>query len=135
MDNPMIMGILNNAILLLGLGIIYSLIPVEDLEKKLLHKLIVGVLLSIIVVFVILTPFEITTGVVLDTRSIQISVATLFFGPIPGILMVISASALRISQGGDGVLTGVLVITSSWIIGYLFRRFRLKRLLIEKNIV
>ena len=63
-----------------------------------------------------LNPFPIAEGVVLDTRSILISLSALFFGIIPAIMVVITASILRISAGGDGALTGVLVIFSSGII-------------------
>ena len=124
MDNSIIMGIINNAILLLGLGILYSLIPIDESKKTTSYKIMIGALLSAIVIFVMLSPFTIAEGVVLDTRSILISVAAFFFGPIPAIMAMLSASILRISQGGAGATTGVLVIFSSGIIGYLFRKYR-----------
>ena len=128
MDTSIATGIINNAILLLGLGILYSLIPLDNSKNKLLYKISIGAIISIIVVFIMTTPFEIATGVVLDTRSILISLAALFFGPIPGIIVIISASTLRIIQGGAGALTGVLVIISSGIIGYLFRKYRFDKI-------
>ena len=124
MDNSMAMGIINNAILLLGLGILYSLIPIDDSKNKISYKIMIGAIVSIIVIFVMSSPFEIADGVVLDTRSILISLAALFFGPIPAIMAILSASSLRIYQGGAGALTGVLVIVSSGVIGYLFRKYR-----------
>ena len=107
MDNSMLIGIINNAILLLGLGILYSIISIDESKTKSLHKIIIGILLSGIVIFIMLNPFPIAEGVVLDTRSILISLSAFFFGIIPTIMVVISASILRISAGGDGVLTGV----------------------------
>ena len=94
MDNEMIVGIVENAILLLGLGIIYTLFPLEKSKSKLLQSMIIGVLLSLIVVFVMLNPFEVAEGVVLDTRSILISVVAFFFGFIPTVIVVLTASIL-----------------------------------------
>jgi len=128
MDNSMVTGIINNAILLLGLGILYSLIPIDDSKTKTSYKIMIGALISLIVVFIMLSPFEIAEGVVLDTRSILISVAAFFFGPIPAIMAIVSASSLRIYQGGAGTLTGVLVIATSGAIGYLFRKYRYNKI-------
>ncbi|KFZ26733.1 MAG: Cyclic di-GMP phosphodiesterase response regulator RpfG [Candidatus Izimaplasma bacterium HR2] len=132
MGNEMLMGIINNAILLLGLGILYSIIPIEKSINKTIQSLIIGLFLSMIVIFVMLNPFEVAQGVVLDTRSILISVAAFFFGFIPVLIVVISASILRISDGGSGVVTGVLVIVSSGIIGLLFRKFRYSKIMDKK---
>ena len=128
MGESMVIGIINNAILLLGLGILFSLIPLDNLKAKTSYKIMIGVFISAIVIFIMLSPFEIAAGVVLDTRSILISVAAFFFGPIPTMMTIVSASILRIHQGGAGTLTGVLVIFSSGIIGHLFRKFRYNKI-------
>jgi len=133
MDNSILLGIVDNTILLLGMGIIYSLIPINHFKNKYIYNLIVGVLISLIVVFIMLTPFSLGEGVILDTRSVLISVAVLFFGPIPGIMVVLTASILRIIQGGSGTLTGVLVILSSGIIGYLFKKYRFDKIKNKKG--
>ncbi len=128
MDNSLVMGIINNAILLLGLGVIFSLIPLDDQKTKISNKIIIGAFVSVIVILVMLSPFEIAPGVVLDTRSILISVVALFFGSIPTLMAVFSASLFRIYQGGAGALTGVLVIISSGGIGLLFRIYRFDKI-------
>ena len=133
MDNSILLGIVDNTILLLGMGIIYSLIPIGHFKNKYIYNLIVGVLLSLIVIFIMITPFSLDNGVILDTRSVLISVAVLFFGPIPGIMVVLTASILRIIQGGSGTLTGVLVILSSGIIGYLFKKYRFDKIKNKKG--
>ncbi len=128
MDNSMVVGIINNAILLLGLGIIFSLIPLDNQKARISYKIMIGAFISAIVIFIMLSPFEVADGVVLDTRSILISVAALFFGPIPTLMTIISASILRIYQGGVGTLTGILVIVSSGVIGHLFRIYRFDKI-------
>jgi len=129
METSMLTGIINNAILLLGLGIIYSLIPMEKSKNKFYQTFLIGILLMIIVVFIMLNPFKVSEGVVLDTRSILIGVSAFFFGYIPTVMVVIAASALRIHDGGIGAFTGVLVIISSGVIGLLFRKFRYEKII------
>ena len=132
MENDILMGIINNAILLLGLGIIYSVIPLEKSKNRRVQSIIIGFLLSIIVIFVMLNPFQVADGVVLDTRSILISVGAFFFGFIPTMMVILTASLLRISDGGSGAITGVLVIVSSGVIGLLFRKYRYNKIMDKK---
>lgn len=132
MDTNILMGILNNAILLLGLGVIYSVMPVKKTKSMIIQSFVIGLLISMIVVFVMLNPFPISEGVVLDTRSILISVSAFFFGLIPTLMTVITASIVRIDAGGSGTTTGLLVIFSSGLIGLLFRKFRYNIIMSQK---
>lgn len=132
MDNNMIMGIINNGVLLLGLGYIYSVIPIERSGNKTTRLIVIGFLLSITVVLIMLNPFKIAEGVVLDTRSILISVSAFFFGFIPTVMVVLTASLFRIHDGGSGLITGVLVIISSGVVGLLFRKYRYNKIIDKK---
>lgn len=132
MEREMLIGIINNAILLLGLGVVYSVLPVAKTRNRIYKHIIIGIPLSLIAVFVMQSPFIITTGVVLDTRSILISVAAFFFGLIPTIMVIITASVVRIIEGGSGALTGVLVIVFSGLIGLLFRKYRYDKIINKK---
>ena len=124
MDSIMMMNIITNAILLLGLGILYSFIPIDESKTKLSYKIMIGGVLSLIVIFVMLNQFPIAEGIVLDARSILICVSALFFGPIPTIMAIISAAILRIYQGGIGMTVALPVLVTSGLIGFLFRKYR-----------
>jgi diguanylate cyclase (GGDEF)-like protein/PAS domain S-box-containing protein len=124
MDRNIIISIINNGILLLSMGIIYSFLPLEKSKnKRYFYEIIIGLLLSGVVLMLMVTTFTVSEskGIVLDTRSILLSISTFFFGFIPGLLAAVTASIYRLHLGGGGTFTGILVIFSSFFIGYFFR--------------
>lgn len=79
-----------------------------------------------------LYPFVLSEGLIFDGRSIVISLCTLFFGPVSGAVAAVMAAIFRISIGGVGLTMGLLVILSSFVIGYLFH---LKKLKSSENVI
>ncbi len=66
-------------------------------------------------------PFVLTEGIIFDGRSVVISMAAAFFGPVSGAIAAILALFYRyFVVGGSGVLTGLLVIVSAFLIGWAF---------------
>ena len=65
-------------------------------------------------------PFVLREGVIFDGRSVVISIVTLFFGPVAGLISSAMAAAYRLYIGGGGTMTGILVIISSFLIGLIF---------------
>ncbi len=125
MNNDIVIAIINNGILLLSMGILYTFLPLEKSKNKKYYEIMIGLLLSGVVLILMITTFTISAekGVVLDTRSILLSISTFFFGFIPGLIAALTAAVYRVILGGGGTLTGVLVIVASFLIGYLFRHF------------
>lgn len=123
MNKELIMGIVDNAVLMLSLVIVYSLLPINIKKQGKNTNIISGAAIGVIVIVVMLIPFNIGDGVVLDTRSIIISLTGVFFGFIPMLITVILSSVLRIISGGAGTLTCVSVIFTSGMIGYFFRNY------------
>jgi len=64
-----------------------------------------------------LHPLVLAPGLIFDGRSVMISLAGLFFGPLASVVAAFMALVLRINQGGTGVIMGTLVIISSAGIG------------------
>jgi diguanylate cyclase (GGDEF)-like protein/PAS domain S-box-containing protein len=122
-EKELFLAIITNGILLLSMGILYTFLPLEKSKNRRYYEILIGALLSLVVLLLMSTTFTISAdkGVVLDTRSILLSISTFFFGLIPGLIAAVVASIYRIILGGGGTLTGVLVIVSSFLIGYLFR--------------
>lgn len=60
-----------------------------------------------------LHPFVVAPGLIFDGRSVMISLSGLFFGPIAAMTAGTMALVLRILQGGEGALMGVLAIIAS----------------------
>lgn len=71
-----------------------------------------------------LYPFQLAEGLFFDGRSIVISLATLFFGPVTGLISASIAVVYRWYTGGPGVYMGLSVILSSFFIGWIFHHLR-----------
>ena len=133
MDKQMLLGIINNSILLLGLVFVSSLFPVRKQKNNSYNKIFIAFILAFIGMYIMYSPFEIKEGIILDTRSILISMSVFFFGFMPGLIVVIATSATRIIIGGEGTITGLTVIASSGIIGLVFRKFYYNEIINNKK--
>lgn len=80
-----------------------------------------GFLFGSISAVAICTPVLLAPGVIIDARSIVLSMAGLFGGPIVAGIAVAIASITRIWQGGSGTGIGVAVITLCALLGLLYR--------------
>ena len=121
MDSNSFTGLLNNAAILLALGVIYDALGLHAVTNRLKRKLLSGLLVGTLGIAVMHTPWEMTPGVFFDTRWVLISLCGLFFGFIPTLIAVVMTVSLRIYQGGAGAMVGSLVIILPAIIGLLWR--------------
>ncbi|NWJ50161.1 MAG: response regulator [Bacteroidetes bacterium] len=120
-----IIDLVQNVAILLAFAMFYENFWLKhEKSKNLGTKLITGLVLSIIGIILMLTPWTPTLGVTFDARSIMLTISGLFFGPIPTIMAILSTSTLRIIMGGGGIWMGLAVIVSSGTIGVLWRQFR-----------
>ncbi len=120
-----IIGLINNAALLLALALLYDIFFIKSSDKNpTSRRLINGLLIGSIGVVIMLTPVEFWPGLVFDTRSVLLSISGFFFGPIPTVVAIIMTSAFRIHLGGVGMWMGIAVIFSSGAIGMLWRHVR-----------
>lgn len=124
--NPsLILGLIHNIALLLATSLLIDLFRTQqEVELRYRYKVITGVLVGIIGVVLMLTPWELAPGLVFDTRSVLLGIAGLFFGPIPTIIAVVITGAFRLFMGGGGQWMGIAVIISSGGVGLLWRYFR-----------
>ncbi|MDW7656528.1 MAG: LytS/YhcK type 5TM receptor domain-containing protein [Bacillota bacterium] len=122
MNQELLTALIYNAALLLALSIVCEIsYQLPDRFSK-IKPLITGFFISSICIVVMSTRFVMAPGLVFDTRSILISVAAFFFGPIPTVMTVVTASIFRIVEGGVGMVAGLAVIVTSALIGYLWNR-------------
>ncbi|MDF1513215.1 MAG: LytS/YhcK type 5TM receptor domain-containing protein [Anaerolineae bacterium] len=125
MNSATIFGLINNAALLLALGVLYNVVGYRKYDQKnAIIKLLTGSILGGIGVVVMMSPWEFAPGIVFDTRSVLLSISGLFFGPLPTLQAMLMTSIYRIIIGGTGTLTGVMVICFSGAIGIGWRHFR-----------
>lgn len=119
-------GLLNNAVLLLALGVIYDSLGLHTLTSRTLRNILTGILVGVIGISVMLTPWEMKPGVFFDTRWILISLSGLYFGLVPTLIAVSMTISMRFFQGGAGIYVGSLVIISSGLIGLGWRYWSLR---------
>jgi len=111
--------VLYNLGILVALSIISGLL--EDKLKQSRWRFVVqGFLFGTAALIGMLNPVVLSPGLIFDGRSIVISLAALYYGPVAALVAALMAAVLRIAQGGVGTLMGVLVITASALWGVLF---------------
>ncbi len=123
MNSEVFFSLVNNLSLLLVLGFLYELMyPGFSSKPSRVRQFLIGGALGVIGMVIMMIPWEFTSGITFDTRSILLGISGLFFGTVPTLIAMFATGLLRIFQGGSGTLTGLLVICSSGSLGLLWRR-------------
>jgi PAS domain S-box-containing protein len=119
------LSLFQNIVLLLALVLIFDTLAVRTPQgNRVLRKTGIGLLIGIIGLVIMLTPWVLVPGVVFDTRSVLLSVSGLFFGALPTLIAMAMTAALRLYQGGSGALTGTLVILATGGMGIAWNHLR-----------
>ncbi|MCS6827654.1 MAG: PAS domain S-box protein, partial [Caldilinea sp.] len=117
-----VQALLHNGALLLAMALIYDVIIGSGRSNALWQRQIAsGISIGVIGILVMLTPWELSPGVIFDTRSVLLSLTGLFFGPLAGAIAVLMTATFRLYLGGAGALTGVIVIVVTTVIGIAWR--------------
>ena len=90
----------NNITIFVSLAVIHNFISLKYNTERIPGQILMGVLYSCFVVVVMNNPFHFTEGVIFDSRSIILSITGFFGGLLPAVMAVITATILRIYQGG-----------------------------------
>jgi PAS domain S-box-containing protein len=116
-----------NLSLIIALSIVSGFLVKRYPRTKIKGLIVQGLLFGIVAIVGMIQSFPLSKGLIFDGRSIVISLATLFFGPISGLVAGMISIIFRIFQGGSGILPGTLVVISSIIIGSIFHFRKMKR--------
>lgn len=120
--------IVNNAALLLALALLYDTLSLSPRYERLpLRQVGVGIALGTIGIAIMLNPWNVGHGMVLDSRSVLLCIAGFFFGTVPVVLAALMTAGLRFIMGGAGFWTGIAIIVSSGGIGLAWRHLRRDR--------
>ncbi len=120
-------SLIDNIALLLAVCLVHGLVISKAGHRKFLAPLLSGLVFSVATLVAMSRPFVLSPGLVFDGRSIVISLAGMFGGPLTVALTVVPATIHRLDRGGDGVVMGVSVILSSGLLGVLFYHLRQRR--------
>lgn len=125
-NEPAIAALLQNLVLLMVIAAIPDLsIGRSGRIQPALLPLIRGTLIGIVGIAMMAAAFEVAPGIVVDARSVLLSVSGLFFGAIPTLVAVVVMTAFRITAGHpEAMLFGVALIASSGGIGVLWNHLR-----------
>lgn len=129
-ETPVILGLLQNVAILLSFSMLYDYFWARNLRTKPIRsKFVIGLGVGFFGVLLILTPWKLQEGLVFDTRSVLLAISGLFLGPLPTLIAMVIVSIYRILLGGPGMWMGLLVISSSSILGILWHTLRIKHFL------
>ncbi len=121
-----LLAFVQDAALLLAVGVVFDV----TLDRKRtataapLARVVVGAMLAVIGVAIMLTPFQFAPGVFFDTRTVLLTVAGLYFGPLASLVPVAAMMLFRVAQGGAGAPAGVVVLLVAWLLGVAWQRWR-----------
>ncbi len=118
--------LINNAILLFALGLIYTATNYKENKQQRWRPIILGIIIGIISILVMRNSWLFFQGLFFDTRSVLFVVTGLFFGPITTGVSALIGLIYRINIGGPGVYSGVLTILVSSGFGLLWSHLRHK---------
>lgn len=121
MHNPIPIELGYNISLLVALSSISGIITRKTGYKSKKAQIIQGLLFAIISIISMAAPYTYKPGLIFDGRTILVSLAAYFFGPIAGLVSAIPAMIYRALLGGVGMLPGMIVIVLALMIGELFR--------------
>ena len=120
-----IIGMINNAALLLALCLLYDMMGFKlDTKKTFKQQILSAVVLGGIGLAIMSNPWDFGQGVVFDTRSVLLAVSGFFFGTLPVAIAMLFTGVYRFISGGAGMWTGIFVILTSGTIGLLWRHLR-----------
>lgn len=98
-------------------------------KSNLTTQLIHGAAFSLISIIGMLIPIEFAQGVIVDGRTVIISLAALFGGPVSSFIAACSTGAYRIYLGGAGLFPGLMSIGLAFVNGLLFRYVFTKKII------
>jgi signal transduction histidine kinase len=114
-----------NAALLLAVAVVFDAASGRfSLPEGRPAEVVSGLMLGVIGISIMLTPFQFAPGLFFDSRIAFLSTTGLFFGAIPGVLAAAAMSIFRVAQGGGGVLSALAVIWVALGLGVLWRQRR-----------
>ncbi|MEQ6918226.1 EAL domain-containing protein [Halomonas aquatica] len=107
--------------LLLSLSLLYGLIVHYFYASIVTKQVLTGALFGGICVLGMVSPIELANGVIIDPRSVVLSIAGLFGGPIGAVIAASIGGGYRLVLGGDGVYVGLSIVIVSTFLGLAYR--------------
>lgn len=117
----MIIELIKGVALLLALSVLQSINNRFWRGQKRAGQVSSGILFGAICIVGMVMPIVLLPGVIFDARSVVLSMAGLFGGPLVGTVAGLIAGGYRLWLGGMGVNVGLLVVVACVVLGLGFR--------------
>ena len=134
----MALSILQNISLVVSIVVIYHYVVRQLKGKPLIVSMLCGLLFGITAILAMLTPFRFPGGIIYDGRTIILTVAGIFGGPLVVCIAAAMAIVFRVFfVGGSGYLVGIITIIIASTIGLstFYWRKRSKEPLLPRRIL
>lgn len=122
----MLVELLQNVAILVALVVGLQMLARQMAHRPTAYGLGAGLLYGAAGIIGMTAPLHFAPGIIYDGRSIVLSVAGLFGGPLAGGIAAVACGTYRALLGGQGALAGVLVVIEATALGialhYLRRR-------------
>ncbi|WPL15404.1 Autoinducer 2 sensor kinase/phosphatase LuxQ [Thiorhodovibrio winogradskyi] len=113
--------LIHNATLLLALALVHNLVVAHLPRQRLATQVLDGALFGLVALAGMLYPMTLMPGVIFDGRSVVLSMAGLFGGPISAAVAALIAGIYRLWLGGPGVYMGIGTLLTAAALGVGFR--------------
>jgi len=123
----MILELIKNITLLITLCWLHGLLMRGLEARPVLGKLAAGALFGAVCIAGMLMPMKLEEGLIFDGRTVVLSMAAFFGGPLVGLVAGGMAGAFRWWLGGVGVVPGMLNVLMPVLLGLLFRYLQQRR--------
>ncbi|HOK78341.1 MAG TPA: PAS domain S-box protein, partial [Verrucomicrobiota bacterium] len=121
-----VVNLVQNIAMLVMLAALYQVLEARGAGGLLKRKVLAGILFGVVTVMGIMAPVRFAPGIIFDGRSIVLSIAGLFGGPVVGFVAAAICGAYRLWLGGGGAAMGVSVAAESALVGVVFYYLRRK---------
>ncbi|TWI57463.1 PAS domain S-box-containing protein/diguanylate cyclase (GGDEF)-like protein [Pseudomonas duriflava] len=124
----MLKEFISNVALLICCCWLHSQLSYAKQLRPVAHRVLTGLCFGLIGIAVISYSIPVQPGVIVDTRLVLVSVASLIGGPLVGLVAGTLASLYRFWLGGAGTTSGILNLYMAVGIGLLYRAWPLSPL-------
>lgn len=123
----MLLDLIENLALLMTLCWLHETILQNLKGHILLSKICAGALFGLVCIVGMMIPLVLAQGIIIDGRTVILSLSALFGGPLVGFIAGCIAGLYRLWVGGIGAIPGLLNILMSVLMGMAFHYLHQKR--------
>ena len=130
-----LLSLVQNIVLLIALAAIYQSVSGHLRRDHVEHQILAGLLAGVGGVVAMSTPLHFMPGIIFDGRSIILSVAALFGGPVVAMVAALICAGYRLWLGGAGAWVGIGTIALSSATGVAFHYLRRREAVCTRPLV